>query len=137
MSLLDRVLSSVQRTSPAAAPPPRVAPLVPERAADARFTQTISSGAGSEQSGNTQNVYLDLVARVAVLPRPGETVAGTSLERFPGGKGANQAVAAAKLGARVRMIGAVNQLDETRWHFSSLCRLVGLLGQESGRTGMG
>jgi ribokinase len=53
------------------------------------------------------SINLDLVARVAVLPRPGETVAGTSFERFPGGKGANQAVAAAKLGARVRMVGAV------------------------------
>jgi ribokinase len=53
------------------------------------------------------SINLDLVARVAVLPRPGETIPGTSFERFPGGKGANQAVAAAKLGARVRMIGAV------------------------------
>ena len=53
------------------------------------------------------SINLDLVARVEVLPRPGETIAGTSFERFPGGKGANQAVAAAKLGTRVRMIGAV------------------------------
>jgi ribokinase len=53
------------------------------------------------------SINLDLVARVAALPRPGETVTGASFERFPGGKGANQAVAAAKLGARVRMIGAV------------------------------
>jgi ribokinase len=53
------------------------------------------------------SINLDLVARVSVLPRPGETVPGTSFERFPGGKGANQAVAAARLGARVRMVGAV------------------------------
>jgi ribokinase len=53
------------------------------------------------------SINLDLVARVDVLPRPGETIAGTSFERFPGGKGANQAVAAARLGATVRMIGAV------------------------------
>jgi ribokinase len=53
------------------------------------------------------SINLDLVARVKALPRPGETITGTSFERFPGGKGANQAVAAAKLGARVRMIGAV------------------------------
>jgi len=53
------------------------------------------------------SINLDLVARVSTLPRPGETVAGSTFERFPGGKGANQAVAAAKLGADVRMIGAV------------------------------
>jgi ribokinase len=53
------------------------------------------------------SINLDLVARVERLPRPGETVSGTTFERFPGGKGANQAVAAARLGARVRLIGAV------------------------------
>ncbi len=53
------------------------------------------------------SINLDLVARVATLPRPGETVSGTTFGRFPGGKGANQAVAAARLGAEVRMIGAV------------------------------
>src|SRR4249920_3392676 len=55
------------------------------------------------------SINLDLVARVGVFPRPGETIAGTSFERFPGGKGANQAVAAARLGASVRMIGAVGR----------------------------
>ena len=39
------------------------------------------------------SVNLDLVVRCESLPRPGETVSGASLDRFPGGKGANQAVA--------------------------------------------
>lgn len=53
------------------------------------------------------SINLDLVARVERLPRPGETLGGATLERIPGGKGANQAVAAARLGARVRMVGCV------------------------------
>ena len=53
------------------------------------------------------SINLDLVARVERLPRPGETVSGATLERVPGGKGANQAVAAARLGARVTLRGAV------------------------------
>jgi ribokinase len=55
------------------------------------------------------SINLDLVARVERLPRPGETLTGATLARIPGGKGANQAVAAAKLGARVRMVGCVGQ----------------------------
>jgi ribokinase len=53
------------------------------------------------------SVNVDLVARTGRLPRPGETVSGASFERHPGGKGANQAVAAARLGADVRFVGAV------------------------------
>lgn len=57
------------------------------------------------------SVNLDLVARAERLPRPGETVSGASFERHPGGKGANQAVAAARLGADVRFVGAVGVDD--------------------------
>lgn len=53
------------------------------------------------------SINLDLVVRSAALPRPGETITGATLQRFPGGKGANQAVACARLGAAVRMVGAV------------------------------
>ena len=53
------------------------------------------------------SVNLDLVARVERLPRAGETVSGLAFERVPGGKGANQAVAAARLGADVALHGAV------------------------------
>jgi ribokinase len=55
------------------------------------------------------SVNLDLVVRVESLPRPGETVTDAAFERHPGGKGANQAVAAARLGARVRFVGAVGR----------------------------
>jgi ribokinase len=50
---------------------------------------------------------MDLVALVDRAPRPGETVTGRSFEQVPGGKGANQALAAARAGASVRMAGAV------------------------------
>jgi ribokinase len=53
------------------------------------------------------SVNLDLVARAERLPRPGETITGAAFARVPGGKGANQAVAAARLGARVTFRGAV------------------------------
>jgi ribokinase len=53
------------------------------------------------------SINLDLVARCERLPRVGETVTDASFARYPGGKGANQAVAAARLGARARFVGAV------------------------------
>lgn len=54
---------------------------------------------------------IDLVARCERLPRPGETVTNADFERIPGGKGANQAVAAARLGAEVHFVGRVGSDD--------------------------
>ncbi|OBH50621.1 ribokinase [Mycobacterium sp. E2479] len=53
------------------------------------------------------SVNLDLSLSVDALPRPGETVLASSLAHAPGGKGGNQAVAAARAGARVQFVGAV------------------------------
>lgn len=53
------------------------------------------------------SLNMDLVARAPRLPRPGETLAGHAFAQVAGGKGGNQAVAAARLGARVAMIGCV------------------------------
>jgi len=57
---------------------------------------------------------LDLVATSPRLPRPGETVLGTSYAEHPGGKGLNQAVAAARAGARTAFVAAVGDDDAGR-----------------------
>jgi ribokinase len=54
---------------------------------------------------------IDYVARCERLPRPGETLTDAEFERVPGGKGANQAVAAARLGAEVRFVGRIGRDD--------------------------
>ena len=66
------------------------------------------------------SLNLDLVIRVAELPGPGETVSGGDLFRNPGGKGANQAVAAARLGRRVAMVGCVGDDQAGRELLASL-----------------
>jgi ribokinase len=55
------------------------------------------------------SLNMDLVVEVPTIPLPGETVLGKNFATFPGGKGANQAVAAARLGAQVSLIGRVGQ----------------------------
>ena len=56
-------------------------------------------------------VNVDLVVAASRLPGPGQTVTGADLSRYPGGKGGNQATAAARLGARVAFIGAIGTDD--------------------------
>jgi len=57
------------------------------------------------------SVNLDLVAKAERLPRPGETLSGATFTEIPGGKGANQAVAAARLGAAVTLVACVGADD--------------------------
>ena len=55
------------------------------------------------------SLNMDFVVQTDKLPLPGETIKGRDLRMIPGGKGANQAVAAARLGGRTRMVGRVGQ----------------------------
>jgi len=66
------------------------------------------------------SINVDLVVHADRLPRPGETVQGGRFEEHFGGKGANQAVAAARAGARVAMIGAVGGDDRGRASLAAL-----------------
>src|SRR6185312_15483497 len=69
------------------------------------------------------SLNVDLVTRVERHPQPGETVLGEGLQRLAGGKGANQAVAAAAAGADVVMVGAVGDDDDGRAYVERLRRL--------------
>jgi ribokinase len=75
------------------------------------------------------SVNMDLTSHVDSLPRPGETVLASSLTHSPGGKGGNQAVAAARAGAQVQFVGAVGDdaaAEQLRAHL--LANGVGLDG---------
>ncbi|HZJ82962.1 MAG TPA: ribokinase [Clostridia bacterium] len=62
---------------------------------------------GSKKLCVIGSLNMDLVATVQQFPKPGETITGKAFGTYPGGKGANQAVAAARLGANTRMVGKV------------------------------
>ncbi|NLK08591.1 MAG: ribokinase [Firmicutes bacterium] len=79
------------------------------------------------------SINMDLVAKTSRMPLKGETILGSDFQIVPGGKGANQAVAAARLGGRVRLVGRVgddlfgrqlldnlanNHVDSTMVHIS-------------------
>src|SRR3954471_10690087 len=85
------------------------------------------------------SVSADLVVRVARLPGPGETVTGGTFARHGGGKGANQAVAAARLGATGSLVGAVGDdelgtaaVDELRAEGVDTGAIVRLAGVATG-----
>jgi ribokinase len=68
------------------------------------------------------SMNMDITCDVEALPRPGETVLASSLSYAPGGKGGNQAVAAARAGARVQFVGAVGDdaaAESLRTHLSA------------------
>ena len=71
------------------------------------------------------SINLDIVTHVARIPGPGETVIGPSYTRVPGGKGANQALAARRAGANVRLIGSTG-FDEFADAALSLLRADGV-----------
>lgn len=84
------------------------------------------------------SINMDLVATTPRLPKPGETVPGTGFATAAGGKGANQALAARRAGASVRMVGAVGRdefaapaldlLDKAGTNLSDVARVDGPTG---------
>ena len=85
------------------------------------------------------SVNVDLLAQVRRHPRPGETLHGTGGRMLPGGKGANQAVAAARLGARVAMVGAVGSDVQAEAALSALREAgvdLGHVAEIEGPTGL-
>lgn len=85
------------------------------------------------------SINVDLLFQVETLPRPGETVLGRGYELAPGGKGANQAAAAAKSGAQVAFVGAVGDDEFGRFALEALRRSgadVGHLQTSGARTGV-
>jgi ribokinase len=84
------------------------------------------------------SLNIDLVQRVPRLPSPGETLRGSDLQIFVGGKGANQACAAARLGGDVRMAGKVGSdvfADRVLGELQSSSVDTGLIGRSSSPSG--
>jgi len=85
------------------------------------------------------SVNMDLVVRTGHLPSPGETTAGTDFVTLPGGKGANQAIAAARAGGHVSFVGAIGDDDYGRRLAEGLAVAgvsVDRLGQVPGSSGV-
>lgn len=86
------------------------------------------------------SLNVDFVVRTPALPREGETILGHSFAKFPGGKGANQSVAMARLGSHVTHIGKIGMDDHAQLLKRSLeeagVHLNGLIEDDSTHTGM-
>lgn len=85
------------------------------------------------------SLNMDLVVQVAAQPRPGDTVLASDVQTFPGGKGANQASAAARAGGRVRMLGRVGTDGYGRALKTALESVgvdIGFVGEASGPSGL-
>ena len=84
------------------------------------------------------SINMDLVVSTERLPNAGETILGLEFQRFGGGKGANQALAAAKMGASVTLIGKVGTDEAGRALVGDLLRAgveIGRIGRADGPTG--
>ena len=117
-------------SGPTASGPAPSGPAASGRAASgpAVFGPALDGPAGSRSAGSVPSagspadprlvvlgsVNMDLVVRTGHLPVPGETTAGTDFVTIPGGKGANQAIAAAGAGGRVSFVGAIGDDDYGR-----------------------
>jgi ribokinase len=85
------------------------------------------------------SINVDLVCRVRKSPLPGETVLGSDYALIPGGKGANQALAARRAGAEVRMVGAIGDDDIGKVALNELIPAgvdLGSVARRSGTTGV-
>jgi ribokinase len=79
---------------------------------------------------------IDHVVRCERLPRPGETLTDAAFERIPGGKGANQALAAARLGAAVRFVGRIGRDELPLRSLREEGVDVGHVGRDDGESGV-
>ena len=85
------------------------------------------------------SINLDLVTAVARLPGPGETIATSHYDTYAGGKGANQALAAARAGAEVAMVGSVGSDDFADLALAPLAAAgidLGAVARRPGHTGI-
>jgi ribokinase len=84
------------------------------------------------------SINMDLVVSTERLPSPGETILGSDFQRFGGGKGANQALAAARMGASVTLVGKVGTDEPGRALVGELLRAgveISRIGRSDGPTG--